>query len=49
MLKGVGAATAREWLAKGYRSLDDIREKEGDQLCRDVKMGLKYYEDFRKK
>ncbi|KAI7876225.1 hypothetical protein K492DRAFT_210491 [Lichtheimia hyalospora FSU 10163] len=48
-IHGVGAATAREWLAKGYRSLNDVREKEHDQLCRDIRMGLKYYEDFRKK
>ena len=49
VLIGVGAATAREWLAKGYRSLNDIREKEHDQLCRDIRMGLTYYDDFRKK
>ncbi|KAI8148626.1 hypothetical protein BJV82DRAFT_663985 [Fennellomyces sp. T-0311] len=44
---GAGAYTAREWHRKGYRTLDDVFVNA--KLSKDQKIGIKYYDDFRKK
>lgn len=41
---GVGATTARCWVAQSLRTLDDVREKAN--LTRVQKIGLKYYDEL---
>ncbi|KIP05967.1 hypothetical protein PHLGIDRAFT_480151 [Phlebiopsis gigantea 11061_1 CR5-6] len=44
---GVGPKVARQWLAAGCRTLDDIREgKHGVKLSTAQHTGLKYYDDI---
>jgi len=42
-IHGVGDATAREWIRKGYRTLDDLANV---RLTKAQQIGLKYYDDF---
>ncbi|KAJ1533948.1 hypothetical protein HK096_004531 [Nowakowskiella sp. JEL0078] len=49
---GVGKTTARRWYSNGWRSLEDIKEankSEKLQLSHDQQIGIKYYEDFKKR
>lgn len=41
---GAGAATARQWVSLGYRTLDDIRTKAS--LNKQQKIGLMYYDEL---
>jgi DNA polymerase lambda len=41
---GAGATTARGWVAQGFRTLDDLRNKA--HLTRHQKIGLQYYEEL---
>lgn len=41
---GVGPGQAERWIAQGYRTLDDIREKA--QLTTNQKIGLDHYDDL---
>jgi DNA polymerase IV len=43
---GVGATTAREFYAKGWRDLDDVVEYGWSQLSRVQQIGVKYYDEF---
>ncbi|KAI8919423.1 hypothetical protein DFJ77DRAFT_508301 [Powellomyces hirtus] len=46
---GVGPTTARDWYGKGYRSLEDVLDAEGDTLSNVVKMGIELFPDFQQK
>ncbi|KAI9733751.1 MAG: hypothetical protein M1818_007165 [Claussenomyces sp. TS43310] len=46
---GVGATTAREFYAKGWRDLDDVVESGWDTLSRVQQIGVKYYDEFQLK
>ena len=41
---GAGFAQASKWIAQGYKSLDDLREKA--TLTRNQRVGLDHYDDF---
>lgn len=45
----VGAKTARQWYAKGWRDLDDVQIHGWDSLDRTQQVGIKYYTDFKTK
>ncbi|ORX61939.1 Nucleotidyltransferase [Hesseltinella vesiculosa] len=44
---GVGNHTAREWLSKDYKTLEDVVAHE--KLSADQELGIKYYDDFLKR
>jgi DNA polymerase IV len=46
---GVGATTARDFYAKGWRDLDDVVEFGWTSLSRVQQIGVKYYEEFQEK
>ncbi|KAI8066673.1 hypothetical protein BC940DRAFT_302035 [Gongronella butleri] len=46
-IHGVGATKAREWISKGYKTLDDVQQHE--KLSKDQKLGIKYYDEFLKR
>ncbi|TGZ76881.1 hypothetical protein EX30DRAFT_356526 [Ascodesmis nigricans] len=41
---GVGIVQANKWIAAGYKTLEDLREKA--QLSENQKIGIEYYDDF---
>ncbi|KAJ3154542.1 hypothetical protein HDU86_004671 [Geranomyces michiganensis] len=46
---GVGPTTARQWYAKGYRSLDSVIDGEGDSLPSVIRHGIELFPDFQQK
>ncbi|KAI8816171.1 uncharacterized protein EV422DRAFT_547022 [Fimicolochytrium jonesii] len=46
---GVGPTKAREWYAKGYRTIADIRAGEEGRMSRVLQMGVEMFEDFGRK
>jgi DNA polymerase lambda len=42
---GAGAFTARTWVQRGYRTLDDLKAEDAG-LTRNQRIGLKHYDDF---
>eukprot|EP00048_Salpingoeca_helianthica_P001388 m.48900 g.48900 ORF g.48900 m.48900 type:complete len:329 (+) comp11429_c0_seq2:763-1749(+) len=42
---GIGAATAEKLVAKGYRTIEDLRAHQ-DELTTSQKIGLRYFEEF---
>ncbi|KAJ9607850.1 hypothetical protein H2200_007929 [Cladophialophora chaetospira] len=44
---GVGEATADRWIAQGFRSLDDLRQKA--DLTPNQQIGLEHYDDFQQR
>lgn len=51
-ITGVGDAKAKKWIDEGYKSIKDIKEakREGKiKLTHHIEIGLRYYEDFKKR
>ncbi|KAJ3136917.1 hypothetical protein HDU90_002483 [Geranomyces variabilis] len=46
---GVGPTTARQWYAKGYRSLESVLDGEGDSLPKVIRHGIELFPDFQHK
>lgn len=42
---GAGAHTARSWVQRGFRTLDDLKADDAG-LTRNQRIGLKYYDEF---